>query len=312
MPVPADSRIARAGAWALFLGPAVGIPQETAFSPRQRSSALPQDFATIAELAGALLLVGGFAGVVAGLLGVGGGIVIVPVLFHLFTVMDFADEVRMHLAVGTSLSTIIATSISSMRSHNRRGAVDWALLKSWGPAVAIGVLAGTVIAVVARGEVLTAVFATVALLVAGYMSFAPDSLRLAHRLPGGALRAGIGVVIGAISAMMGIGGGTLSVPTLVLCNYPIRQAVGTASAIGLIIGIPGTLGFIYSGWGTAGLPPFSLGYVNLLGFLLLAPTTMLTAPLGARLAHSIDTRLLRLAFAVFLAATSARMYWSLL
>ena len=267
---------------------------------------------TLVLLGAALLAAGAFAGILAGLLGVGGGIVIVPVLFHLFSFLEIPDAVRMHLAVGTSLSTIIVTSISSMRAHNRRGAVDWDLLKSWGPAVAVGVLLGTAIAVYVRGEVLTLVFAVVALAVSAHMAFAPEGLRVASALPRGALRATMGAVIGAISAMMGIGGGTLSVPTLVMCDYPIRRAVGTASAIGLIIAVPGTLGFVLSGHGVDGLPPFTVGYVSLLGFILIVPMTVLMAPVGAHIAHTIKTRMLRRAFALFLALTALRMFTDVL
>lgn len=267
---------------------------------------------TLLPLVGALLIVGVFAGLLAGLLGVGGGIIIVPALFQLFTVLDIDPAVRMHLAVGTSLSTIIVTSISSLRAHNRKGSVDWELLKRLGPGVAIGVIAGTVIAGLVSGEVLTAVFATLALLVAVYMAFAPEELRLAETLPTGATRFTVGGGIGAVSAMMGIGGGTLTVPTLVVCNYPIRQAVGTSAAVGLIIAVPGTIGFIVAGLGTEALPPLSLGYVSLLGFAILVPMTALAAPWGAKLAHAIRPRLLRLAFAAFLAVTSIRLFYSLM
>lgn len=269
------------------------------------------DLVTVISLAVAVFGVGVFAGVLAGLLGVGGGIIIVPALFQLFAFMDVDLAVRMHLAVGTSLSTIIVTSVSSLRSHDRRGAVDWQLFKSLGPAVAVGVIAGAAIAGVVSGAALTAVFAVMALVVAWYMGFAPDDLRLARELPGGARRAGIGGVIGAVSAMVGIGGGSLTVPTLVLCNYPIRLAVGTSAAIGLVIAVPGTAGFMLSGLEAEGLPPLSLGYVNLLGFAILVPVTWLSAPWGARLAHWIPPRLLRLCFAAFLFIVSIRLFASL-
>jgi uncharacterized membrane protein YfcA len=277
----------------------------------ERGGPVEQDTGTIVMLVLALLGAGAFAGVLAGLLGVGGGIVIVPVLFHMFEFLDVDLSVAMHVAVGTSLSTIIATSISSLRAHNRRGAVDWGLLKSWGPAVAIGVIAGTVIAALVSGATLTAIFAVLALVIAAHLAFSPEHLRLADQLPGGPIRFGIGNVIGGLSAMMGIGGGTFTVPTLVMCNYPVHKAVGTASAVGLIIAVPGALGFVVSGLGADGLPPFSLGFVNLLGFILLVPMTVLTAPVGARLAHGMNQRWLRRAFALFLAITSARMFFEL-
>ena len=259
-------------------------------------------------LAVSLVAVGVVAGIIAGLLGVGGGIVIVPVLFHVFGLLGIDEDVRMHLAVGTSLATIIPTSISSLRAHARRGAVDTGLLRSWGPWIALGVLAGSVLAGVMDGEVLTAVFATIAIVVAIHMAFSRESWRVADAPPTGVAKGIVASVIGGFSVMMGIGGGTLAVPTLVLCNYPVHRAVGTASAIGLIIGIPGTVGFIIGGLGASELPPFSFGYLSLVGFALLTPTTVLFAPMGARIAHSINRQALRRAFAVFLALTSARMF----
>ncbi len=274
--------------------------------------ALHLDLAQTITFGALLLAAGAVAGLTAGLLGVGGGIVIVPVLWHLFTALGIDEAVRMHVAVGTSLATIIATSVSSVRSHHKRGAVDFALLKSWGPWIFIGVIIGTALASHVRGPVLSAVFASVALIVSLHMGFAKPEWRLAPDLPKGPGRSLLAMVIGTISAMMGIGGGTLSVPILSLFGYPIHRAVGTAAAIGFIIGIPGALGFIYSGWGVAGLPPFSLGYISLLGFALIFPTSTLLAPYGARLAHGINTRNLKRVFAVFLGFTALRMFYDLL
>jgi uncharacterized membrane protein YfcA len=273
---------------------------------------LETDIAFLGLLAAMLLAVGLAAGVLAGLLGVGGGIVIVPALYHVLGLVGIDEGVKMHLAVGTSLATIIPTSIASTRAHLRRDAVDLALLRNWGPAIAVGVVVGAALTGIVRGEVLTAVFAVVALAVALHMALSPERLRVADHLPGGAARAGMGALIGLFSTMMGIGGGTLTVPTLVLCNYPIRRAVGTAAAIGLIIAVPGTVGAVVNGWSVRGLPPLSLGYVSLLGLVLIVPATMLTAPLGARLAHAMRTRALRLAFALFLGITSVRMFHGLL
>ncbi|WP_247873866.1 sulfite exporter TauE/SafE family protein [Azospirillum sp. TSH58] len=263
-------------------------------------------------LGGGLLLAGGFAGLAAGLMGVGGGIVIVPVLYHLFTALGVDEAVRMHVAVGTSLATIIATSLTSLRAHRRRGAVDGELLRAWGPAIFLGVLAGTAVAGVVRGPVLTAVFAAMAVLVTLHMLFGKADWRIADGLPSGAPRQGLAGGIGMMSAMMGIGGGTLSVPILTLFGYPIHRAVGTAAALGFIIGVPGTVGFVLTGWNVPGRPDFSLGYVNLLGLALILPASMAMAPLGARLAHSLDTRVLRRVFALFLGLTAARMIYGLL
>lgn len=186
--------------------------------------------------------------------------------------------------------------------------MSWPLDQLLPLAVALGsVLAGWV-----RGPGLTGLFAAVALLVAVHMAFGRPEWRLGQTLPTGAAKIGLAAMIGAVSAMMGIGGGTLTVPLMTLYGTPIHRAVGTASAIGLIIGIPGTIGFALSGWGASGLPPLSLGYVNLLGVALILPASMAAAPWGARLAHRLDTRLLRRAFALFLGLTALRMGHGLL
>lgn len=269
------------------------------------------DLVTLLPLAVAMLVTGVFAGILAGLLGVGGGIVIVPVLFHIFSFLGIDEAVRMHVAVGTSLATIIPTSISSARAHFKRGSVDVDLLKSWGVPIFVGVLIGTGLASYVRGEVLTGVFAVVALFVSANMALKPDGWTISDHLPTGATKHGLGGFIGAFSAMMGIGGGTLSVPILSACSYPIRRAVGTASAIGLIIAIPGTIGFIASGIDVPNRPFGSIGYANMIGFALIVPATILSAPYGAKIAHTISTGGLRKAFALFLFLTSLRMIYSL-
>lgn len=270
------------------------------------------DLAHILLYAGALLLTGALGGFAAGLLGVGGGIVIVPVLFHIFTLLGIDGDVKMHLAVGTSLSTIILTSAMSVGAHWRRGAVDVAMLKRWGIAIFLGVVAGTFLAGHVKGPALMAVFGVVALLVSLHMAFAKPTWRLADKLPGGVSEQAMAAGIGAVSAMMGIGGGTLSVPTLSLFGYPIHKAVGTAAAIGFIIGVPGTIGFVLSGLGEPDLPPYSLGYVSLLGLALITPTSILMAPVGAWAAHALPVRGLKLAFAAFLFATALRMLWTVI
>lgn len=265
-----------------------------------------------ATFAAALLATGAIAGVLAGLLGVGGGIVIVPVLFLLFPLLGVDESVLMHLAVGTSLATIIPTSIVSARAHHKRGGVDFDLLKSWGPTIFVGVVIGGFVGGVVKGEVLTLIFAVVAMLVAANMVFRKEGMILAQSLPTGPLRYLLALIVGMFSVVMGIGGGTLSVPILTAFNYPIRRAVGTASAIGLIIALPGSISFILSGLGNADLPPGSLGYANLVGFALIVPATMLMAPVGAKLAHTINPANLRKAFAFFLLLTSLRMFYRVL
>lgn len=263
-------------------------------------------------LAAALLVTGVVAGVLAGLLGVGGGIVIVPVLYHLFTLLGIDESVRMHVAVGTSLATIIPTSIMSARAHRRRGSLNRELLGRLIPPVVVGVLIGSVLSGYFSGRVLTMIFATVALLVALNMAFKRDGFALGDGLPGPAGTALIGVSIGGISTLMGIGGGTLSVPLLNAFRTPMHMAVGTGAALGMIISLPGAIGFLINGIGVPNLPPATVGYVNLLGMALIVPATMLTTAWGARLAHAIDARRLRQVFAAFLALTALRMFYGLL
>jgi uncharacterized membrane protein YfcA len=254
-------------------------------------------------------LVGGF---VAGLLGVGGGIVVVPVLFHVFTALGVDESVRMHLAVGTSLATIVPTSLRSTLAHRARNAVDGALLRSWAPHLVAGVIAGSLLASTIGGRGLTLVFAVVALLVAGNFAFGREGWRIASSPPAGLGRAGLAAGIGLVSTLMGIGGGTLGVPLLTLFGMPIHRAVGTAAGIGLIISVPGSLGFIAAGWDAAQRPPLSLGYVSLVGFALMTPLMVLAAPWGAALAHRLSRKALALAFALFLVLTSTRMFASLM
>ena len=266
----------------------------------------------LALLVAGLALTGVVAGILAGLLGVGGGIVIVPVLYHVFSGLGIDEAVRMHLAVGTSLATIVATSTRSMRAHRAKGAVDTELLRQLATPIIIGVLLGSLIAGGVNGGALMLVFATVALIVAIHMAFGREEWRIAGQFPTGVIRAVIGAIIGLISVLMGIGGGTLGVPILNLYNIPIHRAVGTATGFGLIIAVPGTLAMMMNGWGASGLPPFSLGYVNLVGFALIVPTTILAAPWGAQIAHAISRPALRRAFSAFLALTSLRMFLDLM
>ncbi|GAB6388924.1 sulfite exporter TauE/SafE family protein [Stutzerimonas marianensis] len=260
----------------------------------------------LAGLVGALLLTGAVAGVLAGLLGVGGGIVIVPVLYHLFSLLGVDPEVRMHVAVGTSLAAIVPTSIISARAHYRRGGLKPELLKPLIPGTLIGVLIGALLSGYLSGEMLAALFALIALLVALNMAL-DHSVNLRDGLPGTFGTGVLGLFIGSLSTLMGIGGGTLSVPILNACRTPMHVAVGTGAALGVVISLPGALAYLVNGLGSADLPPATLGYVNLLGLALIVPVTMLTAPWGARIAHAVNARLLRRLFALFLALTAARM-----
>ncbi|WP_417307558.1 sulfite exporter TauE/SafE family protein [Devosia sp.] len=275
-------------------------------------AALGMDGSTLVIWLSVVLVAGLAAGILAGLLGVGGGIIIVPVLYQLFTTMNIDPDVRMHVAVATSLSTIIVTSLSSVRSHHKRGAVDFPLLRSWAPSVFVGVVLGTILAGFLKGWVLTAIFATVALIVALRMVFRREGNAVFNDFPNQPVKIGLGGVVGLISTMMGIGGGTLSVPFLTFFGYDMRRAVGTAAAMGFVIAVPGTIGYIILGWGEPNLPPLSLGYVNVLCTALLIPCTVIAAPWGARIAHAIPQRALQLCFAFFLFITSAKMIWDLI
>jgi uncharacterized membrane protein YfcA len=259
-----------------------------------------------------LIGAGVVAGFVAGLLGVGGGTVTVPVLYYWFLHMKASEDAAMHAAVATSLATIIATSLSSSRAHEKRGSVDQDLVKSWGPYIAGGAVVGVCLATYMDGESLRGFFSVFLLCVGLYMFFVPNNKLQGDGFPPIFWQRAISVLIGTISSLAGIGGGSMSVPFMSFCNVPMQRAIGTSSALGTIIALPGTFSFIISGWGAEGLPPFSLGYVNLLGLAVLLPTTALLAPVGAKAAHSIDKKLLRRIFGVFLAFVAAKMGWGLI
>lgn len=280
------------------------------FRPRDASLSDPATLQLLLWLVPLLAITGLAGGTLAGLLGVGGGIVVVPVLYWVFGYLNIDPAVRMHLAVGTSLATIVPTSIRSARAHARRQAFDPVIFRRWAPAMAVGALLGTWLATLADFAALTAVFGVVGLVMAIQMGLGNPDWRLAGSLPRGIAGSGIlPALIGGLSAMMGIGGGTLSVPAMTLCGSPVHKAVGTAAAFGLVISLPAAAGFMVGGWNAAGLPPMSLGYVNGLGLLIIAPTTLLSVPLGVHLAHTLSQNNLRRAFGVFLGITACRMLW---
>ena len=259
-----------------------------------------------ALLAAGALATGLVGGTISGLLGVGGGIVIVPVLEATLGYLGVDPAVRMPIAVATSLATIVPTSIASSRAHHRRGAVDLGLVKRWTPAIALGAVLGSLAGSHVEARVLTGVFGVVAALMALKMLLPLDGRILATTVPRGPTGQIVPLTIGVVSSMMGIGGGTLSVPALTLMNQPVHRAVGTANLLGLAIAIPGTLGYLFAR-PVAAVPPATIGYVSLLSLLLLAPATVLAAPWGARLAHRLDKRKLSAAFGLFLTVVAARM-----
>ena len=257
----------------------------------------------------AMLATGAVAGVLAGLFGIGGGIVIVPVLETALGFVGVDPAIRMHVAVGTSLATIIPTSISSARAHHRRKSVDVEIVKRWAVFVLVGALLGAWIASMVHSRVLAIVFASLALLVAVKMLFFPDSRNLTDEVPKGPLVTIIPTAIGGFSSMMGIGGGTFSVMTLTLFNEPIHRAVGTAALFGLVISLPGMIGFAVAGWGDPRIPPGSLGFVSMFGFACIAPATVLAAPLGAKIAHGFSAQRLNMLFGAFLIIASLRLFF---
>lgn len=257
-------------------------------------------------------MTGAIAGVLAGLLGVGGGIVIVPVLVLVAEIFDINDDIAMLLVVGTSLATIIPTSISSARAHHKRGAIDFDILRGWVPAIFLGALLGGIASKFIGSDGLTLVFGVVAIIVSINLAL-PKTLTLAAAPPKAvASQSAIALPIGFTSALMGIGGGTLSVPIMSMLSVPVHRAVATASVFGLAIAVPAVAGFIWAGLGVEGRPPGSLGFVNLPAAIVLFSMSVLTAPYGAKLAHILEPRKLKLAFAVFLAISAARMLWKAL
>jgi uncharacterized protein len=257
----------------------------------------------------AILAVSGLiAGFAAGLLGVGGGIVTVPVLEYSLRFAHVPEEFRMHVAVATSLAAIIPTSISSARAHHARGALDWELARRWAAPMFVAALVVSLLAARAPLAVLAAVFGTVALVIAVKMLLPLEDLRIGDRVPRGVRGMALASLIGGVSTVMGIGGGTLTVPTLNLYGYPIHRAVGTAAFFGVVISIPGTAGYLLAR-PPVELPWATVGYVSLVGLAIIAPGSMLTASLGARVAHALSRRRLSQAFGVFLALVGARMLY---
>ncbi|MEQ5789204.1 sulfite exporter TauE/SafE family protein [Erythrobacter sp. NFXS35] len=267
------------------------------------------DSSEIAVLSAAMVAAGALGGLTAGILGVGGGIIIVPILYQVYSFIGIDPDIRMHLAVGTSLATIIPTSISSARAHFKRDGVDRRILVTWSPWVVVGVGIGSVVAQWVPSQLLGSVFAVAATIVALNLALRSETAPLFSRPPQGYARAISGAAVGTVSTMMGIGGGTFMVPLLSACSLPIKRAVGTAAAIGLVISVPGTVGFILGGVDVPNRPAFSFGYVNLVGFALLAPMSILMAPVGARIAHAISPTTLRVLFCAFLLASAARIGW---
>ncbi|APZ50423.1 sulfite exporter TauE/SafE family protein [Salipiger abyssi] len=241
---------------------------------------------------------GAVAGLISGLLGVGGGIILVPAFYYVFSGLGYQPEQLMQICVATSTGTIIVTSLRSVTSHHKRGAVSMELIRGWGPFIAIGSVLGVLAAASLRSQELQLVFGCIGVSLGLYMLLGKRSWRISDTLPGRALSALYGGIIGFFSALMGIGGGSFTVPLLTAYNVPPHRAVGTSPGFGLLISIPGFIAFLLTGWGIAGKPPGTVGYVNLPAVALIMVTSLLMVPVGVKLAHSLSPARLRLVFAL--------------
>lgn len=260
----------------------------------------------------ALLVAGGVAGVLAGLFGIGGGAVLVPVFYQMLGVLEVDDAIRMHLSVGTSLAIIVPTSIRSFMGHKAKGAVDMTLLKAFTISVPLGVLLATLLVAGLSSGVLRAVFAFFSLVIALKLLFGREDWKIASDVPHGYGKHVAGSFIGFFSTFMGIGGGVFNNTFMTLFGRPIHQAVATSAGVGVLISIPGMFGYIWSGWGAENLPPFSIGFVNVLMVLIIIPVTLLVAPIGVKLAHLLSKRKLEVGFGIFLIVVAIRFFASLI
>jgi uncharacterized membrane protein YfcA len=277
------------------------------------------DVAELVELALMLVAVGALSGFLAGVFGIGGGAVLVPVFYECFRLAGVPLEARMPLCIGTSLAIIIPTSIRSFRAHYARGAVDMEILKSWWLPIVVGVIAGSVTARYAPERLFKIVFVGVAWSAAARLLLARDNWKLGDDVPKGPMMRLYGFVVGLLSTLMGVGGGLFSNLLMTFYGRPIHQAVATSSALAVLISIPGALGYVYAGWPAAARYPevaalqlpFAIGYVSLIGALLVTPTSLLTAPLGVRAAHAMSKRALEIAFGCYLLIVGSRFVISL-
>lgn len=271
------------------------------------------------ELAVLLIATGALAGFLAGIFGIGGGAVLVPVLYECFRIAGVPLDARMPLCIGTSLAIIIPTSIRSWQAHRKRGSVDMDILLKWALPVLLGVILGSVIARYAPEKLFKVVFVGVAWTAAARLLLGKESWRLGDEMPKGIFMRAYGFFIGLLSTLMGIGGGLFSNLLMTFYGRPIHQAIGTSAGLAVLISIPGALGYIYAGWPAAArFPevtalqlPFAIGYISLIGALLVMPTSLLVAPLGVRVAHLMTKRKLEIAFGIYLLIVSSRFVVSL-
>jgi uncharacterized protein len=269
-------------------------------------------FTELLWLAVAVVIAGVITGLLAGLFGIGGGAVIVPVLYEVFRLLGVPDEVRMQLCIGTSIAIIVPTTIRSYLAHREKGLVVPGVIRVWAAPAVVGVVCGAVIAAIAPSEVFKIAFIVIATFIASKFLFAGDRWNLGSELPGPMTMRLYGFGIGLCSSLMGVSGGSLSNIALTLYGKPLHNAVATSAGLGVPITIVGALGYIAAGLPhEALLPPLSLGFVSLIGLVIIAPVSSLTAPYGARLAHRLSRRALEIAFAIFLLLVSLRFVVSL-
>ncbi|MXQ07356.1 TSUP family transporter [Alphaproteobacteria bacterium GH1-50] len=270
------------------------------------------DMDFITTLAFYLVPAGAFAGVLAGLLGVGGGIVLVPAFLAAFTALGYDSPALMQLCLGTSLATIIVTSIRSLGRHKRHDAVDSGILKTWAPGIAVGALIGVVVANRLGSDALEAIFGGLTILVGSWLIFGREGFRLGDDMPTGGLRAGLSAGTGLLSTLMGIGGGSIGVPLMTAFGRPVHKAVGTAAGFGLLIAVPSVLGFLVSSIPVDERPPMTVGSVNWPAFAIVIAMTWATTPIGVALAHRLPAKRLRRFFGGFLLLVGARIAWGAL
>ena len=266
-----------------------------------------EDVVLLAAMAVMLLVVGGAAGFLAGLFGVGGGIILVPAFFFVFSMLGYDDGSLMQVCLATSLATIVITSIRSVLAHDGKGAVDWSILKGWSVGIIVGAGLGMFVVAILPSGFLQVIFALLALLVGLYMIFGLQSWRLGRRMPSGIMTAILSPAVGFLSVLMGVGGGSLGVPIMTLFNTPIHRAVGTAAGFGFFIAVPSVIGFLLID--LPGVPPATIGAVNMVAFGLVVIMTLITTPIGAALAHRMDPQPLRKFFGIFLTIVALTMLW---
>ncbi len=265
------------------------------------------DTILLLQMGAVLLIIGALAGVLAGLLGVGGGIVLVPAFFYAFQNLGYDGPQLMQICLATSLATIIITSLRSVSSHHKKGAVDWDILRSWAPGIVIGAMLGMLLVAQLRSTALQAIFAVLALVVGLYMGLGRTHWRLGQVMPTGALRAFLSPGVGFLSVLMGIGGGSFGVPLMSLFNTPIHRAVATAAGFGILIAVPAVAGFLFLPVDPENCPPLTIGAINLVAFGIVIAMTMITTPWGVKLAHAMDPKPLKRVFAVFLTLVALNM-----